>query len=275
MHFHHVQAIIGNYADMAILLCIQFANAAISFYETSKAGDAVAALKASLKPKATVKRNGRWSEMDATLIVPGDLVLLAAGSAVPADCFVNSGMIEVDQSAMTGESLPVEFHRGEVCKLGSNVVRGETEGTVESTGSNTFFGKTAKMLQSVTNTAGSLQRLLLRIMVILVSLSMTLCTIALAFLIAEGRKSNALRSEKHQRHDEEIVKESLSFAVVLLVASIPLAIEIVTTTTLALGSKSLSAKGAIVTRLGSIEEMAGMDCLCSDKTGTLTLNQVC
>ena len=78
-----------------------------------------------------------------------------------------------------------------------------------------------------------------------------------------------------QRHDEEIVKESLSFAVVLLVASIPLAIEIVTTTTLALGSKSLSAKGAIVTRLGSIEEMAGMDCLCSDKTGTLTLNQVC
>ena len=275
IHFHHVQAIIGNYADMAILLCIQFANAAISFYESTKAGDAVAALKASLKPKATVKRNGRWSEMDATLIVPGDLVLLAAGSAVPADCFVNSGMIEVDQSAMTGESLPVEFHRGEVCKLGSNVVRGETEGTVESTGSNTFFGKTAKMLQSVTNTAGSLQRLLLRIMVILVSLSMTLCTIALAFLVAEGRKSNALRPEKHQRHDEEIVKESLSFAVVLLVASIPLAIEIVTTTTLALGSKSLSAKGAIVTRLGSIEEMAGMDCLCSDKTGTLTLNQVC
>jgi H+-transporting ATPase len=259
---------------MAILLGIQLANAGISFYETTKAGDAVAALKASLKPKATVKRDGTWSEMDATMIVPGDLVLLAAGSAVPADCYVNNGMIEVDQSAMTGESLPVEFQRGDICKLGSNVVRGETEGTVESTGSHTFFGKTAKMLQSVNNSAGSLQKLLLRIMIILVSISMTLCSIALGFLIAEGRRSNALRPEEHQRADEEIVKDSLSFAVVVLVASIPLAIEIVTTTTLALGSKSLSEKGAIVTRLSSIEEMAGIDCLCSDKTGTLTLNQV-
>ena len=270
-----IEAVIGNYADMAILLAIQFANASISFYETTKAGDAVAALKASLKPKATVKRDGVWAEIDATLVVPGDRVLLAAGSAVPADCYVNEGLIEIDQSAMTGESLPVKFHRGDVCKLGSNVVRGETEGTVETTGSHTFFGKTATMLQSVSNEGGSLQTLLLRVMGILVALSMTLCVTALIYLIAAGRVSNSLRPEIHQRHDREIIKESLSFAVCVLVASIPLAIEIVTTTTLALGSKSLSAKGAIVTRLGSIEEMAGMDCLCSDKTGTLTLNKVC
>jgi H+-transporting ATPase len=269
-----VEAIIGAYADMGILLAIQFTNAGISFYETTKAGNAVAALKASLQPKATVKRDGKWFDIDATLIVPGDLVLLAAGSAVPADCYVNDGEIEVDQSAMTGESLPVKMRRGNVCKLGSNVVRGETEGTVETTGEHTFFGKTASMLQSVNSDGGSLQILLLRIMLILVSLSLTLCIIALIFLIVEGRKQNELRPEAHRKEDSHIVKEALSFAVVVLVASIPLAIEIVTTTTLALGSKDLSAKGCIVTRLSAIEEMAGMDMLCSDKTGTLTLNKV-
>jgi H+-transporting ATPase len=107
-----------------------------------------------------------------------------------------------------------------------------------------------------------------------VSLSLTLCIIALIFLIVEGRKQNELRPEAHRKEDSHIVKEALSFAVVVLVASIPLAIEIVTTTTLALGSKDLSAKGCIVTRLSAIEEMAGMDMLCSDKTGTLTLNKV-
>ncbi|EKX41028.1 hypothetical protein GUITHDRAFT_75022 [Guillardia theta CCMP2712] len=258
-----VELIIGNYPDMAILLFIQFTNAGISFYETTKAGDAVKVLKDSLKPVATAKRDGKWQDIDATLLVPGDLVLLAAGSAVPADCYVNEGVIEVDQSAMTGESLPVKFRRGEVCKLGSNVVRGEVEGTVESTGQNTFFGKTAQMLQSVGNESGSLQILLMRIMLILVVLSLTLCIIAFIYLIPQ-----------HQISQGEIVRQSLSFAVVVLVASIPLAIEIVTTTTLALGSRQLSARGAIVTRLGSIEEMAGMDMLCSDKTGTLTLNKM-
>ena len=145
---------------------------------------------------------------------------------------------------------------------------------MKSTGRNTFFGKTATMLQSVENDAGSLNMLLSRIMITLVSLSLTLCTIALIYLIVRGRESNATRHVNHQRSDEEIIRESLSFAVVVLVASIPLAIEIVTTTTLALGSRALSMKGAIVTRLSSIEEMAGMNCLCSDKTGTLTLNKV-
>jgi H+-transporting ATPase len=269
-----IEAVIENWADMVILLVIQFVNAGISFYETTKAGDAVAALKNSLKPTATVKRDGKWADIDATLLVPGDLVLLAAGSAVPADSYVNEGLIEVDQSAMTGESLPVKFRRGDVCKLGSTVVRGETEGTVESTGAHTFFGKTASMLQASGQAVSSLQILLMRIMIILVTLSVTLCVIALIYLIVEGRKANALKPEKLKHLDNEIVRHSLSFAVCVLVASIPLAIEIVTTCTLAMGAKQLSTKGAIVTRLAAIEEMAGMDMLCSDKTGTLTLNKV-
>jgi magnesium-transporting ATPase (P-type) len=141
-----IEAGISNFIDMAILLFIIFANASISFYEITKAGDAVAALKKSLKPLATVKRDGVFSNCDAAIVVPGDLVLLASGSAVPADCRVNEGEIEVDESSLTGESLPVTKFQGSVCLMGSTVVRGEVEGTVESTGANTFFGKTAALL---------------------------------------------------------------------------------------------------------------------------------
>jgi magnesium-transporting ATPase (P-type) len=141
-----IEAGIQNWIDMAILFFILFANASISFYEITKAGDAVAALKKSLKPTATVKRDGKFVTMDAANLVPGDLVLLASGSAVPADCRVNEGEIEVDEAALTGESLPVTKFKGNDCKMGSTVVRGEVEGTVEATGALTFFGKTAALL---------------------------------------------------------------------------------------------------------------------------------
>lgn len=142
-----VEAGISNYIDMGILLFIQFANASIAFYETTKAEDAVQALKASLKPEATVKRDGKWRNIEATYLVPGDLVLLASGAAIPADCRVNHGTIEVDQAQLTGESLPVTMYEGSSCMMGSTVVRGEVEGTVEFTGVDTFFGKTASLLQ--------------------------------------------------------------------------------------------------------------------------------
>ena len=144
-----VEACILNWSDMSILLVIQFANASIGFYEITKAGDAVAALKASLKPEATVKRDGHWKTIDAADVVPGDLVLLATGSAVPADCRVNEGQIDVDQAQLTGESLPVTMYKGHSCKMGSTVVRGEVEGTVEFTGAHTFFGNTASLLQVI------------------------------------------------------------------------------------------------------------------------------
>ena len=251
------EAGIQNWPDMAILLAIQFINAGLGYYEITKAGDAVAALKKSLKPLATVKRDGKWSNIDAGEVVPGDLVLLAAGSAIPADCLVNEGTIDVDQAALTGESLPVTMYKGSSCKMGSNVVRGEVEGTVEFTGSNTFFGKTASLLQG-DDELGNLQKVLLNIVIVLVVLSFLFSGIVFAYLLAEG----------------EDLEETISFTVVLIIASIPVAIEIVCTTTLALGSKELSKQGAIVTRLAAIEDMAGMTMLCSDKTGTLTMNKM-
>lgn len=251
------EASIQNWPDMAILLAIQFINATLGYYEITKAGDAVAALKKSLKPLATVKRDGKWKNIDAGTVVPGDLVLLASGSAIPADCLVNDGTIEVDQAALTGESLPVTMYKGSSCKMGSNVVRGEVEGTVEFTGADTFFGKTASLLQG-DNELGNLQKVLLQIVIVLVILSLTLSGIVFAYLLSESVG----------------IEEALSFTVVLIVASIPVAIEIVCTTTLALGSKELSKHGAIVTRLAAIEDMAGMNMLCSDKTGTLTMNKM-
>lgn len=142
-----IEAILGKWMDMSILLAIQIANASIAFYETTKSGDAVAALKASLKPEAVVKRDDHWKSIDASLLVPTDLVLLSTGCAIPADCRINDGTIEVDQSAVTGESLPVTLYKGDTCKMGSTVVRGEVEGTVEFTGIRSEFGKTASLLQ--------------------------------------------------------------------------------------------------------------------------------
>lgn len=141
-----IEAFLWKWMDMCILLGIQMANASIAFYETTKSGEAVAALKASLRPEATVKRDGEWRAIDASLLVPGDLVLLATGSAVPADCRLNEGYLDIDQAALTGESLPVTVHKNDECKMGSTVVRGEVEGTVEFTGAKTFFGRTASLL---------------------------------------------------------------------------------------------------------------------------------
>lgn len=251
-----IEYAINNPLDMTILLIIQFANASIAFYEINKAGDAVAALKASLKPEATVKRDGAWKTVNAALIVPGDLVLLASGSAIPADGRVNHGQIDVDQSQLTGESLPVTCFKGDKVMMGSTVARGEVEGTVEFTGADTFFGKTASLLGQSTENS-NLQNILMAIMIVLVVVSLLACTIVYLYLV--------------QSTD---VVEALSFVVVLMVASIPLAIEIVTTTTLAVGSKDMSKHGAIVTRLSAIEDLAGMQILCSDKTGTLTQNKM-
>ena len=140
---------------------------------------------------------------------------------------------------LSGESLPVTMYKGDSCKMGSTVVRGEVEGTVEFTGANTFFGKTAALL-GANNEHSNLQKFLIKIMIILVIVSITLCLIVFIYL---AKLAN--------------VVEALSFTVVLMVASIPLAIEIVTTTTLALGSKELSKHGAIVARLAAIEDLAG------------------
>ena len=125
-----ILVLIGNILDAVILCIVQFTNATISFYEMNKAGDAVVALQQSLQPMATVKRDGTWEILPATALVPGDTILLSSGVHVPADCRINTpspAYIDVDQSSLTGESLPITFYKGDSCKMGSTVVRGEVE----------------------------------------------------------------------------------------------------------------------------------------------------
>nr|AAP30857.1 P-type H+-ATPase [Trypanosoma brucei] len=254
-----IQFALQHFADGAVLLGIQLANALIGWYETIKAGDAVAALKNSLKPIATAYRDGTWQQIDAALLVPGDLVKLGSGSAVPADCTINEGVIDVDEAALTGESLPVTMGTEHMPKMGSNVVRGEVDATVQYTGQSTFFGKTATLLQSVEADIGSIRIILMRVMVISSSFSFVLCLICFIYLMVNFKQK---------------FRDALQFAVVVLVVSIPIALEIVVTTTLAVGSKKLSKHKIIVTRLTAIETMSGVNMLCSDKTGTLTLNKM-
>ena len=142
-----IEGAIQNFPDMAILFFILFANASVGYYEINRAGNAVGALKRLIKPSvAIVKRDGKFVDVDFASIVPGDVVLLAAGLSVPADCRVNEGEIDVDEAALSGESLPVTKFQGGECKMGSTVVRGEVEGTVQATGQDTFIGRTAKLL---------------------------------------------------------------------------------------------------------------------------------
>jgi H+-transporting ATPase len=266
-----VEFAISNPTDGVILVAINFANATLSFYEASKAGDAVEALKHSLKPTAICKRDGVWDHhFDATKLVPGDLVELIVGTAVPADCILNQGEIECDESAMTGESLPACLSERMMARMGGTVARGETEATVVYTGKNTFFGKTAAMLGGDKGRS-SMQKLLLKIMIILVSLSIVFCGICLVWLLV--RPLTAREIHDHVKVGDRVT-QALSFFVVVLVASVPMAIEIVCITTLAVGARQMSAHGAIVSRLTAIEDLAGMNMLCSDKTGTLTKNKM-
>jgi len=247
-----------GWIDVAVLVVLQLLNVLVGFMEELKAGDSIAALRESLKPEATVKRGNRVYNIDATTLVPGDVVCLGAGGAVPADCILRQGKpIQVDQAALTGESLPVTMFPGSDAKMGSTVTRGETEATVSATGSQTFFGKTADLVQGV-DELGHFEKVLREIMILLVAAGVLICAIVFFYLITIGVD----------------FWEVLAFNVVLLVASIPIALRVVCTTTLALGCHELAAEKAIVARLSSVEELAGMTILCSDKTGTLTLNKM-
>ena len=244
--------------DVLVLVVLQLLNVLVGFIEELKAGDSIAALRDSLKPEAIVKRENKIYTINATLLVPGDVIALGAGGAIPADCKLREGKpIQVDQAALTGESLPVAMFEGSEAKMGSTVTRGEIEATVTATGSQTFFGKTADLVQGV-DELGHFEKVLREIMYILVALGVFICALVFIYL-------NMIGVDFWQ---------TLAFNVVLLVASIPIALRVVCTTTLALGCHELAAEKAIVARLSSVEELAGMTILCSDKTGTLTLNKM-
>jgi len=253
-----LSAVVGHWADFVIILLLLVANAVVGFTEERQAGNAVAALKAHLAITATVKRDGNWSGQPARELVPGDVIRLRLGDIVPADARVLSGdPAEVDQSALTGESLPVTVDIGDPAYSGSIIRRGEVDALVYATGSDTYFGATAHLVQEA-QSVSHFQRAVLRIGNFLIIFAVVMVAAIVAVATFRG----------------DPILTTVEFALVLLVAAIPVAMPTVLSVTMAVGARLLARKKAVVTRLSAIEELAGVDILCSDKTGTLTQNKL-
>ena len=250
--------IVRHWADLAIILFMLVFNAAIGFWQEHQAGGAIEALKQQLAVRARVKRTGRWHEIDAAEIVPGDVIRIRGGDIVPADVKLgDDGFLSVDQSALTGESLPVEKEAGDVAYSGSVVRRGEMEALVLATGQDSYFGRTAKLVGEAGNTS-HFQKAVLTIGNYLIYLSLALAAMLIAVQLVRGDSFLSL----------------FQFTLILIVAAIPVAMPAVLSATMAVGAMALAKKKAIVSRLESIEELAGIDVLFSDKTGTLTQNKL-
>jgi H+-transporting ATPase len=253
-----LSAVVRHWPDFFIILVLLCANAIIGFWEEREAGDAIEALKARLAIKARVRRDGKWVTPPATDLVPGDVIRLRLGDIVPADARLLAGdEISVDQSALTGESLPATRKPGDAIFSGSIVRRGETGALVYATGGKTYFGKTAELVETAV-TVSHFQKAVLKIGDYLIVMALAMVAIIVALSIYRG----------------EPILSTLQFALVLTVAAIPVAMPTVLSVTMAVGARKLAKKQAIVSKLVAIEELAGVDVLCADKTGTLTQNKL-
>jgi H+-transporting ATPase len=253
-----LSAVVHHWPDLGIICVLLVFNAVLGFWQEHKADNAIALLKQKLALTARVRRGGAWTNLPARELVPGDIARVRLGDIIPADVkLIRGDYLQVDQSALTGESLPVEKRTPDVAYSGSIVHRGEADAVVVATGMNTYFGKTARLVQQA-KSASHYQKAVLKIGHFLIMLTVAL--VAVIILVALFRGTPLL--------------QTVQFCLILTVAAIPVALPAVLSVTMAVGAVQLSRRQAIVSRLVSIEEMAGMDLLCSDKTGTLTQNRL-
>jgi H+-transporting ATPase len=253
-----LSGVVRHWPDFFIILVLLVSSAGVGFWEEKEAGNAIEALKARLAIKARVKRDGKWVNPAARDLVPGDVIRLRLGDIMPADARLLDGdEIEVDQSALTGESLPATRKPGEVVFSGSIVRQGEIGALVYATGTKTYFGKTAQLVQDA-HTVSHFQKAVLKIGNYLIVLAVVLVAVIIGVAIFRG----------------DPFLTTLQFALVLTVAAIPVAMPTVLSVTMAVGARLLAKKQAVVSKLVAIEELAGVDILCADKTGTLTQNKL-
>ncbi|CAO3675008.1 unnamed protein product [Umbelopsis ramanniana] len=250
-----------DWEDFVGIVLLLLANSVIGFMEERQAGNAVKALMASLAPEAKVKRDGAWKTVEAAELVPGDVISVKLGDVIPADgrLVAAHGEVSIDQAALTGESLPVTKEAGDEIFSGSTCKQGEAEAIVIGTGLNTFFGRAAKLVGDAGDEMGHLQTILAKIG------NFCICTIGLFLIVVVIVQYAAFHYPYRTGIDNVLV---------LLIGGIPIAMPTVLSVTLAIGAKQLAEHKAIVTRITAIEEMAAVTILCSDKTGTLTLNKL-
>ena len=252
-----LQLALGKRTDAAVIAALLLLNAVLGFAQESRARSALALLRARLQVQARVRRDGHWQLAPAEILVPGDLIRLRVGDLVPADVRLAEGHVAIDQAALTGESLAAEIGPGGCAYAASVVRRGEATGEVVATGTRTFYGRTAELVHSATATS-RLEAVILTIVKYLVAMDGVLVAIVLAYAMLAGIP----------------LVEVLPFALILLVASVPVALPTTFTLAQAIGSLELASRGVLVTRLAAVEEAAAMDVLCSDKTGTITENRL-
>ncbi|MBU3887890.1 plasma-membrane proton-efflux P-type ATPase [Methylosinus sp. KRF6] len=253
-----LSAVNEDWRSFGVILLMLFINGGVGFWQEKSAADALDALKGQLALKARVRRDNRWIEIDAADLAPGDVVRIQLGDITPADVKLLEGdYLSVDQSALTGESLPVTKNEGNIAYSSTAVKEGEMIAVVCATGANTFFGRTAKLVESA-GAESHFQRAVLRIGNTLVISAIALSALLVVVEIYRG----------------VALLQLLSFVLIVVVASIPVALPAVLSVTMALGALALSRMKAVVSRLEAIEEMAGVDVLCADKTGTLTQNKL-
>jgi len=249
--------VLGKYLDLYVITALLLVNAILGFAQEQQATRAVKALKQKLHLQTRVLRDRTWSAITAADLVPGDIIRVRSGDFVPADIKIIDAEVTVDQSAITGESLPLEKKKGEIIYSGSIIRKGEATGIITSTGKHTYFGKTTQLVQLAKprlHMEAVITGLMKWLLILVISL------LILAFAASWMRGINLL--------------DMLSLALILLVSAIPVALPTMFTITMALGSLELAKKGVLVTRLSASEDAALMDVLCVDKTGTLTLNML-
>ena len=247
----------GKTLNAVIIAFLLIFNAVLGFFQEQKASGAVELLKKKLQVTARALRDDKWTVIPARELVPGDYIVLRMGDFAPADLEIAEGDADVDQSALTGESLPAEKGPNDTVYSGSIIRRGEVSGSVTATGSRSYFGKTTELVK-LAKAPSQAEMLIMSIIKYLIAMDGILVAAILVYAGITGIP----------------MEDMLPFALILLIASVPVALPPTFTLANAIGSLELSKEGVLTTRLGAIEDSAAMEVLCSDKTGTLTMNEL-
>lgn len=252
-----LSAILGKYSDLLVVSALLVVNAVLSFMQERRAAGVVAALRRRLQVSARVLREAIWQVIPARELVPGDIIRVRPGDIIPADVKLLSGLLNIDQSALTGESKDVDMAPSNVLPAGSLVRRGEGNGVVILTGTQTYFGRTTELVQKarpklhIEAVVAKVVRWLFVIVGTLISVVVVLSLMRQVPLI-----------------------EMIPLMLVLLMSAVPVALPVMFTVSMAVGAKELAKHGVLVTRLSATEDAATMNVLCVDKTGTITMNQL-